>query len=189
MSTMADNDQLDAIVALAQGGSRAAIRDLILQVQGELRNFVAARAPSLDLVDEIVQAALVLVIEKIRTYERRATFMPWLKGIALNLLRTEVRRLQRQVDLSPDRLDAAVLAHAEVRLEEAEDDPRVGHLRDCLAALPERNRLMLVRHYHADGTLRQLAQQFKQNERALAMTLHRIRALIRQCLAAKGVEA
>ncbi len=189
MSTMADGDLLDAIVTLAQGGSRAAIRDLILQVQGELRNFVAARAPSLDLVDEIVQAALVLVIEKIHTYERRGTFMPWLKGIALNLLRTEVRRLHRQVDLSPDRLDAAVLAHAEARIEEAEDDPLIGHLRACLAALPDRNRLMLERHYHAGETLRHMAQQFKQNERALAMTLHRIRALIRQCLAAKGVEA
>ena len=136
MSSRADGDVLDAMVAQAQGGSRAAIRDLILQAQGELRNFVAARAPSLDLVDEIVQAALVVVIEKIGTYERRGTFMPWLKGIALDFLRTEVPRLHRQVDLHPDRLDAAVLAHADARLEEPEDEPWIGHLRDCLAPSP-----------------------------------------------------
>ncbi len=181
---MPANEDLDAIVELAQGGSREATCELIHRVQGELRNFVAARAPSIDLVDEMVQAALVLAIERIRDYELRGTFTSWLKGIAVNLLRTEMRRLRRQAS----QLDEAVLAHSEARLDE-DDEQAIAHLRDCLSELPPRSRLMLERHYDASLPIKRMAQQFKLNGPALAMALFRIREVVRRCLAAKGVEA
>jgi RNA polymerase sigma-70 factor (ECF subfamily) len=185
---MEDPVQLDAIVSRAQQGEQAAVRELIQAVEAELRRFVMARAPSLALADEIIQGALVTAIEQLHTYEQRGTCLSWIKGIAHNHLRTELRRLHRQVDLAPDRLDAIVIADAEAHLDDA-DERVYEHLRACIQALPERGRLMLERHYAGDVSVKRLAQQFKQNEKALGMTLFRLRDALRRCLAGKGVVA
>ena len=52
-------DALDALVVRAQGGDVQAFHDLVVSAQAEVRLFAAARAPSLKMAGEAVQAGIV----------------------------------------------------------------------------------------------------------------------------------
>src|SRR5687768_12061701 len=87
-----EHEALDAMIALAQGGDREAFCRVVELVQGDLRFFLAARAPDLDTAEEALQAGLVATWERLGDYQLRGTFRSWVFGICLNRLREEVRR-------------------------------------------------------------------------------------------------
>ncbi|MBA2482650.1 MAG: sigma-70 family RNA polymerase sigma factor [Planctomycetes bacterium] len=175
------SDDIDRIVARAQTGDRDAFHELVIALQHEVRLFVASRAYSLDLIEEILQATFVTAWEKLGTYQTRGSFLPWLKGIAKNRLREEVRERARFASHTNDSLerviDEAFVAHD---LESAGDDD-ASRLSRCLERLAPRSRELIERHYAKGLGLNQLAQQFKQTRQAIASALHRIRRTVRAC--------
>ncbi|MBA3709092.1 MAG: sigma-70 family RNA polymerase sigma factor [Planctomycetes bacterium] len=183
-------DEIDGVVRRIQGGDRAPFGDLIVEIQRDLRIFVAAHAPSADVVEEIMQASFVTAFESIADYDPRGTFGPWLKGIARNLLRRELHERRRQGRRSGDILDRAVADQCLIDLEEREEsDGEMAKLRECLAALPSRQRELIERRYSQQLPLNVLAQQFKRNAAHLSVLLYRIRGILRACLEGKGLEA
>lgn len=186
-----DHDPIDALVRRAQAGDQEAFHRLVVELQQELRLFVAARASAIDLVEEVMQAAFVTAYERLATYEPRGTFVPWLKGIARNRLSEELRSRRRFSSVSDDELESALIGAQLEHLEaEAETETRADELarmRGCIDKLGPRARLMLSRRYGDDLPLARLAQQFKQSEEAIASVLHRLRRSLRECIeAARG---
>jgi RNA polymerase sigma-70 factor, ECF subfamily len=181
----ADPAELDGLVARAQGGDREAFHALILATHREVRLFVAGRAWSLEMVEEIVQAAYVAAFESLATYRREGMFLPWLKGIAHNRLRKEAReraRFDRMPAGAADLVGGVPAVDAD-----ADDDgeerrrSETQRLQGCLERLSPRARDILERHYAKGLPLAVLAQQFKQTRQAIANALHRTRAALREC--------
>ena len=138
-----DAAQRDAVIRRVMAGERDAYRLLVEDLEREVRGFVAAHASSLELVDEVVQAAFVEAYRQLHTYDLRGTFASWVKGFARNLLRRE---------------------------------------------LSQRARLMVQRRFVEQVPINRIAQQFKQTRAAVANALSRIRAALRDCVAA-GAQA
>lgn len=178
-----DAVRLDQLAVRAQQGDREAFRQLVMECQQPLRLALAWRAPSADLVEEVLQATFVTAFERLAGYRPEGTFLAWLKGIGRNLLLTELRQRRRSVGLDEGAMEDPEPEDAAVQAEQ------VAALRDCVAALAPRARLLLERRYTAGLPLATLARQFKQKENTLAVTLSRIRAELRRCLDGKGVEA
>jgi RNA polymerase sigma-70 factor, ECF subfamily len=177
----ADAERIDRIVTRAQQGDREAFHDLVVALQHEVRLFVASRAYSLELIEEILQATFVTAWERLGTYDARGSFLPWLKGIAKNRLREEIRARARFDAHSNDSLER-VLDEAFVAQDaERSDDDDARRLMRCLERLAPRSREMIERHYGKGTGLNQLAQQFKQTRQAIASALHRIRRTVRAC--------
>ncbi|MBA3684570.1 MAG: sigma-70 family RNA polymerase sigma factor [Planctomycetes bacterium] len=181
---MSDADDIDALVMRAQNGERDAFTTLVERCEREVRAFAAARAPDLELAEEVVQAAFVVCYERISDYQPRGTFLPWLKGIARNRLREELRDRQRRRGSDPDSLDLVLIEDSIERLERdaptASED--VGRLRCCLDKLPPRSRTLFLRRYQDEQPIATLARDFKQNTAALAKALYRMMMSVRECM-------
>ncbi len=185
-----DPHEIDALVAKARTGNTQAFDNVVMALQGEVRQFACARVSSADVVEEVVQATFVTAFHKLDSYEPRACFLPWLIGIAANHVRSELRRRLRLRPADDETLEALLLR---VRL--AQDaQPEAGHayadgLQACLERLQPRARALLHSRYGEERSLSALAQQFKQPVGALAVTLHRLRATLRRCLEAGRASA
>ncbi len=184
-----DPATLDAVVDAARGGDHAAFTRLMELVVDDLRISIAARCSSRELVDEVLQASLVACFQSLANYRSEGTFLPWLKGVARNLLSRRLREQARHCFLEGDELEA-VLHENSLRLmdqEPADDGTRQRDLAECLRQLSPRAREMLERHHVHGLSLALLARQFKQTTLAIASALKRIRRSLRDCVDAKAI--
>lgn len=178
------DEELDEVVARVQAGDSDSFADLVYAIRKELRIFISAHAYSADMVEEVLQATLVLCYEKIHKYERRGTFLCWVKGIARNLNLKELAARSRFLSAQDDYLDRLVLDSAMASLTNAEDraEEWEDRLRGCIAKLPPASRDMIEKRYFENMSVRTLAEVLGKPESWTAVTLFRIREALRKCM-------
>jgi RNA polymerase sigma factor (sigma-70 family) len=169
-------------------GDAGAFDALVLGAQEELRLFVAARAYAVELVDTVMQDTFIRVHAILDEHEDGRPVLPWLRGIAHNCLREELRRRtrhRRRFASAGAQLEA-LLAHENLEHADANDgwaDARIARLTRCLDRLPPSSRRLVYQYYVEDCPLTCLAQRFRRKASALASLLQRIRATLRDCMA------
>ena len=179
--------ELDQLIERVQNGDREAFGDVVFAIRKELRIFLSAHACSIDMVEEVLQHTLVVCYENIAKYERRGTFLSWTKGIARNLMLKELKARSRYVAPGEDELDRIVL-DAAVHSVQAQDreEEYVERLRQCLTKLPEDSRKLIEQRYFNRLSIRELASLTHRTETRVAVTLFRVRDLLKDCMM-KGV--
>ncbi len=181
-----DAHAIDRLVVTAQGGDRDAFAAVVVGLYPQLAGFLAFHAPTPDVMDEIIQATFVTAFERLATYEPRATFAGWLKGIARNLLRQELTRRARLTGSDLEVIEGLLASAAQTDLERAEQhadeqSALLARLRRCFERLSPRTRQIAERRFIEDVPLGRLAQQFKQSRAAIAKILFVVRRDLRQC--------
>jgi RNA polymerase sigma-70 factor (ECF subfamily) len=177
-------DELDHLVGKVQGGDSAAFVEVMRAVQREMRIFLSAHASSVDMVDEVLQATFVTCYQIIGQYQRRGTFLPWLKGIARNLLLKELKERARYLLAQDDVLEEALVRQGIDSAQETdlEREELAGRLRKCLDQLEKVARELIAKRYGEGMAIGRLALLFKRTESWVAVTLFRIRQTLRTCL-------
>jgi RNA polymerase sigma-70 factor (ECF subfamily) len=141
-----------------------------------LRRYLFVLGARADRIDDLVQEVFVLALQKAIADRGAAGVGAFLRGVAKNLLLRERRAAgaRREVELGD-----------EVWREQCDDgsgDRRVEALRGCVAALPERSRLLLQRCY-ADGAGRvELGAELGMAGGGIKTALRRVRAALRECV-------
>ena len=129
------DDEINRLVPLAQHGDHSAFQRLVEIIHYDLRVFVAVRCATDDLVEEVVQSALITTWRVLPKYEARGTFVSWVKGIALNHLRKELSNRARSAGRDLGTLLASHDAAALDAQADHDEDPRLDRLRACIARL------------------------------------------------------
>lgn len=181
-----DGARIDALVIAAQAGDRDAFTQLVVEFYPQLTGFLAFHAPTRELIDELAQATLVTAFEKIGSYEPRAPFAGWLKGIARNLLRRELVRMVRLTSSDVEAIESLLAdsARADLERDELASDQRdhlLSRLRQCFERLSPRMRQIAERRFIEDVPLNRLAQQFKQSRASIAKILFVTKRDLRVC--------
>jgi len=176
--------ELDELVKRVQDGNPDAFGEVVFAVRKELRIFLSAHASSIDMIEEVLQSTLVVCYENIAKYELRGTFLCWIKGISRNLLLKELKARSRYVAPDEDVLDRIVIQSALVSAQAQDrEEARVERLRDCLASLPDESRNLIQQRYFNRLSVRDLARVMNRTETWTAVTLFRIRDILRDCMA------
>ncbi|MBA3936311.1 MAG: sigma-70 family RNA polymerase sigma factor [Planctomycetes bacterium] len=177
-----DENEINRLVPLAQQGDHDAFQRLVEIIHYDVRVFVAVRCATDDLVEEVVQSALITSWRVLPKYEARGTFVSWVKGIALNHLRKELsnraRSAGRDLGTLLARHDAAAL---DAQIDQGED-PRLERLRVCMGRLSETLRTLIDLRYREDLDLDALAARLGRTAGALAVQFHRLRKTLRACV-------
>ena len=100
----------------------------------------------------------------------------YLYGIAQNVLREDMRRTARLVQIE----DEGEMAHGDSRIV-ADDDPFVECAKLCSARLPEDKRRLLEQYYSDEGSRAELARGMGLSLAALRTKIHRLKAELKQC--------
>jgi RNA polymerase sigma-70 factor, ECF subfamily len=172
-----------ALVASAQRGDQRAFAALIELYQGTVYGFLRARLIEPADAEDLCQEAFLRCYLGREKLSRAAAVGPWLIGIARNLLREHVRRVQRRKEVAWTELclelDALASEHDD------KHDEALVHLPGCLDALGQSAREAIELRYRRQMRMAEVGERLRRSEGAVKLLVHRARAALRNCLDGK----
>src|SRR2546421_10539562 len=150
--------------------------------------FVRWRCAGLnDWTDDIVQETWLTAIRRIRAFDPdQGSFADWLRGIAANLVRNQVRKRRPAPSLNgqPAAQNLAVrelAAHARVtQSDERQNREQAEQIALALSRLPERYEAALRAKYLDQQSVAQMAEAWNETPKAIESLLTRAREAFRQ---------
>lgn len=160
-------------------GDEDAWRVWYLEVFDELDRFVFWRCGGRrHEADEIVQETWLTAVRQIRSFRPRdGSFLAWLRGIAANLRRNQVRAAQR---LSQRETRAAALVDAAAAEAVAHEHEQSEHIAATLDGLLERQESVLRAKYFDGLSVAEIADAWKESPKAIESLLSRARDAFRE---------
>ena len=150
------------------------------QAQPTVRSFLFSVVYDPAAVDDLLQEVALTVVRRFDTFEPGTNFIAWAVTIArhkaMDYHKTRARDRHVLGDAVLERL-----AGATVQVE-PEIGPRRRALDICMDKLPERQRHLLALRYTDDATPSQIAKTEGMNKNTVAVTLHRTRLALRDCI-------
>ena len=157
--------------------------------QSGLKGFIRMLGVRPESVDDIAQEAFVIAYKKLEIFERGTNFGAWLRTIARNLVRNELRRQGRRRVLANDVAEFLLSradeksTHPGVEVEQAEQhEQQVSALRKCLQKLPARSRRLVQQRYFEQLSLGVIASDEDTNANNVSQILFRLRAALSDCI-------
>lgn len=163
--------------------ARQVFEILVHEHSGMLLAFLRAQLREATAVDDLFQDVMLTAWRKLGSYDRSRPFGPWLRGIAVRLVRKERARRPREDFLSEPETAAALEQHF-ARIEPGSDglDETYRQLWLCLERLPERLRGAVEAVYRRGLRITEAASQLDVSLEAVKKRLQRGRALLSECL-------
>ena len=165
------------LAAAARAGRRAAFDQLVRREKGPLYRFVRRYVGNADDAYDIVQDAFVSAWLALERYDSRRSFAFWLRAIALNKCRDHGRRqaVRRRFLMLLSFASAATDESGQETPEQsgAEEERRLRHLDQAIAALPRRYKEPLLLTIVSGLTQQQAAQQLGTTTKAIEMRIRR----------------
>lgn len=163
---------------------------LVREHERPLRAFVSACLHMPDLAGDIVQEVFAAAWQQLDEYDARGPFAAWLRGIARYKVLAHRRSLAirgrhltylapEQIEAVAEQFDRMIPGRGDVTEE------TFTALRECLAALPARQREVVEGVYHRRLTCKALAAEVGRTLSAIRRMLHRARASLKSCIEAK----
>ena len=141
------------------------------------------------VIDDLFQETMVVAWKKLDDCDLSRPFGPWLRGIAARLVMAHYRKTKS----APVALDDMILQQIGRQYESIEFiegdswSEKVSALRECIDALPEKNRSAIQGRYFDELKASPLAEQLRISVEACWKRLARSRGMIANCLKRKGV--
>ena len=155
--------------------------DLVKDHQASLRVFVRSLGVEPGWVDDLAQDTFVVAYREMDSYNPDRDFGKWLRGIARNLVRNELRKQGRHRRILHESLSQHLLNLAENK-EDQVDVTQLSALRDCVEQLPGRSRELVRSRYFEGWDATILADKFEMKAATVRQTLLRIRRQLYQCI-------
>lgn len=177
----------DEIVMLVRGGDIEAYRQIVLRYQNDVMRVVNALVIDLSAREDIVQQVFLRAYRALEQYELGRGFGYWLKAIARNLVREELRKMLRRrgrieayAELALQRLDSPEEEELRIARERA-----LGECLDDLDRQDTHAAKAVRRHYFEALRTEEIAAEMKRSGGAIRTMLYRARAVLRDCLESK----
>lgn len=172
-------------VRAAQRGDAQAFAALVGRHHRGVRACLVARMHDPHEAEDLAQEVFLTAYRKLAEFDPERPLAPWLRSIALNLLRNHWRKFRaRPVGGNAELaglLDQQIAADCG-----PEREPLLhGALRDCLERMDGPARELLHRRYGEEESVRELADRLQRGYSALTMQLHRLRELLADCIGQK----
>lgn len=163
--------------------SQSEVARLLMQYQRALYAYIYACVRNSTDADDVFQEVSIAVVESFSQLESDEGFFPWAREIAYRRVLAHQRKSKREKPLNPHVLSA--LSEAAERVEQQRPlSSRREKLKECLDRLPSMSRELIARCYNDQGeSVGMVAEQYGQKVSAVYARIHRIRVILRDCVA------
>lgn len=140
-------------------------------------------------IDDLFQESMIVAWRRLDECDLDQPFGPWLRGIASRLVLAHYRKQKTE----PIVLQEAVLSAVDRQFENINQlagdtwDEKLAALRECVDALPERQKSVIGGRYFDGLSAAEVAAHFELSLEACKKRLQRGRVMIAACLKTKGV--
>lgn len=169
--------------------ARTAFEILVRENSRMLNVYLRSLVHDQAAVDDLFQEAMVVAWRRLGDCNLDRPFGPWLRGIASRLVLAHYRKLKAAPVLVDESILAVVDRHFQHINSLAGDtwDDKVSALRECIDALPEKQKNVISGRYFDGLSTADVAQQLQLTLEACKKRLQRGRTMLAKCLKAKGV--
>ena len=174
--------EIDLLIRRIRGGETECFAEVVRRFEQPTWRVVAAMLQDFDRSREMLQRVFVNAYLHLDRFELGRDFEVWIKEIARNCVRQELRQLARQstrleayrLQLEQEWSVAATAEEAETRYLEA--------LASCREQLPERSAQAIVWRYEQGHSFDEIASRLSTTRAAAEKLLSRVRSLLRECV-------
>jgi RNA polymerase sigma-70 factor (ECF subfamily) len=178
---MKRDDGIEQAIERVRAGDTAAYRLVVRAYQHEIWRVAAYALGTRLETEDLAQQAFVVAYQRIDRFERGRDFGAWLRGIARNLVRDQVRKKARE-----DQRMRRYLAYLEASVPKDDADAREAEMRRALAAcreeLPDAAREALALRYDEGHDFSRVAEAIGRTVAGARQLLQRTRLQLRQCI-------
>ena len=160
---------------------RLAFEVLVVDHHVRVRAFVRSLGVDPDWVDDLAQEAFVTAYEKWDDFDQTRDFGKWIRGIAANLVKNELRKDGRRKRILNTDL-AEVLLRQQRDKQQPPTPVTVDAVKECLSRLAPKNQSIVEGRYRDGMTSTELAQHLGLTAANIRQSLVRIRKQIRECV-------
>lgn len=156
-------------------------QSLVVEHHVRLRAFVRSLGVDPDWVDDLAQEAFLIAYRDWDTFDESRDFGKWLRGIAANLVRNEIRKDARRRRILHTELADILLD----RYRYADDRSMplgVEAVQRCINELPPRSKRVVEGRYRDGYNAPQLAEHLAMSPENVRQMLVRIRRQLKQCV-------
>jgi RNA polymerase sigma-70 factor (ECF subfamily) len=161
--------------------SRDAFEVLVIEHHVRLRAFVRSLGVDPDWVDDLAQEAFLSAYRDWDSFDESRDFGRWIRGIALNLVRNEMRKDARRRRILHTELTDILLRRLPDPVERSEP-LAVDAVRECLDELAPTSRQVVLGRYRDGESAVQLAERLGISGANVRQMLVRIRRQIKRCV-------
>ncbi|GLR69601.1 sigma-70 family RNA polymerase sigma factor [Agaribacter marinus] len=155
----------------------------IRQHQAKLRAFIRSMGVQPDAVDDVAQEAFVIAYKELTNFDLEMDFGNWLCGIARNVVRNDLRKRARQHRILNEKLTYFLMDEADTPdMSSEQHNEEIVALKDCIKALPDKSRELIVQRYSDEHTSQALSEHYGMSATSVRLTLMRIRKKLRSCV-------
>ncbi|EWH11719.1 RNA polymerase ECF-type sigma factor [Catenovulum agarivorans DS-2] len=177
-----NSDEESEVIRLAQQGNDQAFAEIIKRYQSDVRAFLAVRMQNISEADDIAQEAFIIAYKKLNEFDIKRSIRPWLKGIALNLLKDYFRKNGGRTSVDISDFEEVLSAEIESELSNHSEDSMLIALEQCLEKVDDKFHTLIKQHYTEGYTVDELTKLHQVKHSAMTMRLHRIRERLRNCI-------
>ncbi len=175
--------EADRIVAEVLAGDTQAFAGLVRLYQESVWRIAAALLRDRDATENLVQQVFVDAYFHLDQYVRGTDFGAWIRTVARNRLRKELRtagREDRRLATYRERLAERIKAEADDNRDDS--DAYVAALRGCRESLPPRDAAIVRLRYEKGLSFEAIARAQGQSAEAVQRMISRIRFRLRDCI-------
>jgi RNA polymerase sigma-70 factor (ECF subfamily) len=158
------------IVAKVLKGDRQAYAALVDEYKSPIYNLAYRMTGSSEDADDLTQETFIRAYQYLWRYDMRRKFFTWLYTLALNLIRSHLRK-KNKYNKSSEELSAHLLSDKnhlpETELIETQE------ISVCLLRLEEESRALLIMKFHQGLTFEEIAQITGKSLSAVKMSIYR----------------
>jgi len=174
--------EIDAVVAEVLAGDTEAFGRVIRLYQQDVWRIAALVLRDRDSTENLVQQVFVDAYMHLDSYRRGTDFGAWLRTIARNRIRQELRSAGRE--------NRRMAVYADQLAERLRDDDRaekhqevyLDALKRCREALPERGARLIERRYVHSESFDAIAAAEDSTPEAIQRAISRLRTQLRDCI-------
>lgn len=162
---------------------------MVAQQHQQLRSFVRTLGVAPDWVDDLAQEAFLVAWRERDSFDSQRDIGKWLRGIARNLVRNEIRKDKRRQRILHEGLSELLVRAAEGESEVGAWQPcEVSALRNCVEQLAPKSRQIVAGRYDDGWKAPDLADHLGMTAAAVRQALMRIREQLKQCIELRVAE-
>ena len=166
----------------ADDRKRSEFETLVIEHHVRVRAFVRSLGVDPDWVDDLAQEAFLVAYRDWDSFDGQRDFGRWIRGIAANLVRNEIRKDARRRRILHTELTELLFGHACEPQGGRSEPLAVDAVRSCLDELAPTSRQVVLGRYRDGESASQLAVRLETSSANVRQMLVRIRRQIKRCV-------
>ena len=177
------------LIKKVKKGDLKSFSELINRHQAKVFVFLVVRDNNRHEAEDLTQDVFLTAYKKIKDFKSDQAILPWLRGIALNLLRNYWRKKKAISAGGQNELQILIDQNIHEKSNSDEEPYLIELMMSCLSETDNESKELIQLRYKEEKPISELKTIFNLNHSTLTMRLHRIRDELKKCINRKSAEA